>query len=182
MNREEKKSAIDEMEKTLGKAENAFVLGFSGIKVTEVTELRKQVRESRAHYLVVKNTLAKRAVRGSKLEALSEHFTGPTAVAYTRDPVALAKVLNTFAKTNAALSFKGAVVEGRVIPVSEIKVIADLPSREQLVARLLGLLQSPVRRLVTVLNGPARNLVAVLAQIAEQKGKTAPAADAAPSA
>lgn len=182
MNREEKKAAIETMRESLGKTESAVVLGFSGIKVTDVTELRKQVRESRAHYLVVKNTLARRAIQGGKLEALSEHFTGPTAVAYTKDPVSLAKVLSGFAKTNTALSFKGAIVEGRVVAVSEIKVIAELPSREQLVARLLGLLQSPVRRLVTVLNGPARNLVAVLAQIAEQKGKSAPAADAAPGA
>ena len=182
MNREEKKAAIEELQESLGQASNAFVLGFTGIKVPDVTELRRQVREARSHYLVVKNTLALRAIQGGKLEPLSEHFTGPTAVAYTTDPVTLAKVLNNFVKTNTALSFKGAVVEGRVVPVSEIKVIADLPTREQLVARLLGLMQSPMRRLVTVLNGPARNLAVVLAQIAEQRGKSAPAADAATSA
>jgi large subunit ribosomal protein L10 len=183
MNKTQKNSAVEELRTSLGKAKNAFVLGFSGIRVPDVTELRKQIRESRSSYLVVKNTLALRAIKGGLLEPLGGHFTGPTAVAYNSDsPVLLAKVLTTFARTNAAISFKGAVVEGRPIPTAQIQSIAELPSREELVARFLFMLQSPVRRLVIVMNGPIRNLALVLSQIREQKEKSAPAAEAAPSA
>ena len=183
MNKTEKNSAVDELKESLGSARNAFVLGFSGIKVPDVTELRKQVRGTKSKYLVVKNTLALRAIKGGALEPLGDQFTGPTAVAYNTDsPVTLAKVLTTFAKTNTAISFKGAVVEGRAIPAAQIQAIAELPTREELVARLLFMLQSPVRRLVTVMNGPIRNLASVLSQIREQKEKSAPAAEAAPGA
>ena len=183
MNKTEKNSAVEELRAEIGAARNAFVLGFTGIKVPDVTELRRQIRGARSSYLVVKNTLALRAIQGGALEPLGSHFTGPTAVAYNADnPVSLAKILTTFAKTNAAISFKGAVVEGRAIPASQIQAIAELPTREELVARLLFMLQSPVRRLVTVMNGPVRNLASVLAQIREKKEKSAPAAEAAPGA
>jgi large subunit ribosomal protein L10 len=98
------------------------------------------------------------------------------------NPVALAKVLTAFAKANPNLVFKAALVEGRAVPAAEIQAIADLPTREELVARLLFLIQSPLRRLATVLSAPARSLALVMAQIAEQKPKTAGAAEAAPAA
>jgi large subunit ribosomal protein L10 len=183
MNREEKKTAIAELREALGDNRNAFVLGFSGITVPDVTELRRQVKESRSSYRVIKNTLALRAVEGGALEVLREHFTGPTAVAYNADaPIALAKLLSNFAKTNPALVFKAGIVEGRPVSAAEIVELAELPTREQLLARLVFLLQSPVRRLAMVLNGPARNFVSVLSQIAEQKSQSAPAAPAAPGA
>ena len=180
MNRKEKASAVETLESDLAKSQNAILFGFAGLKVPEVTELRRQVRGTRSKYLVVKNTLALRATRGTALESLSEHFVGATAVAYNADnAVALAKTLTTFAKTNPKLVFKAALVEGRAVPAAEIQAIADLPSREELVARILFLVQSPLRRLATVLSGPARNLAGVLHQIAEQKSKTG-AGEAAP--
>jgi len=183
MNKTEKNSAVEELRGAIGQARNAFVLGFSGIKVPDVTELRRQIRGSRSSYMVVKNTLALRAIEGGTLEPLGAQFNGPTAVAWNADnPVSLAKILTTFAKTNTAISFKGAIVEGRAIPASQIQTIADLPTREELVGRLLFMLQSPVRRLVTVMNGPVRNLASVLAQIREKKEMSAPAAEAAPGA
>jgi large subunit ribosomal protein L10 len=176
MNRTEKASAVEALETDLAKTKNAILVGFAGLKVPEVTELRRQIRNSKSKYLVVKNTLALRATVGTPLEALSRHFVGPTAVAYNADnPVALAKVLTAFAKANPNLVFKGAVVEGRPVEAKEIQAIAELPSREELVGKLLFLIQSPVRRLVSVLNGPARSLVAVVAQIADQKSKSGPA-------
>jgi large subunit ribosomal protein L10 len=181
MNRSEKVAMIERLGSDLAQAPNAILFGFSGLKVPEVTELRRQVRGTKSKYLVVKNTLALRATKGTPLEALAEHFTGGTAVAYNQNaPVALAKVLAAFAKANPNLVFKGAVIEGRAITAQEIEAIAELPTREQLVAKLLGLMQSPVRRLVTVLNGPVRNLAGVVSQIAEQKSKSgsAPAAPA----
>jgi large subunit ribosomal protein L10 len=182
MNRTEKAEAIAVLEQDLAKAGNAILFGFAGLKVTEVTELRRQVRGTQSKYVVVKNTLALRAVKGSALEQMSEHFHGPTAVAYNAsNAVGLAKVLTAFAKANPNLVFKGALVEGRPVAAKEIQAIADLPSREELVSKLLFLMQSPMRRLVTVLNGPMRNLAGVMHQIAEQKSKSggaeAPAAN-----
>ena len=172
MNRTEKSAAVETLGKDLASAGTAILFGFSGLKVTEVTELRRQVRGTKSKYVVVKNTLARRAVRGTPLEAMSDQFVGPTAVAYgSTNAVALAKVLTTFAKANPNLVFKGGFVDGRPVAAAEIASIAELPSREELVARLLGLIQSPVRRLAAVLNGPMRGLAGTLHQIAEQKGK-----------
>lgn len=173
MNRAEKAAQVEELGQGLAKSGNAILFAFAGLKVPEVTELRRQVRATKSRYVVVKNTLALRAARGTPLEALSSHFAGATAVVFNQDnPVALAKVLTAFAKNNPNLVFKAALVEGRPIAAAEIKAIAELPTREELVARLLFLVQSPLRRLVTVLNGPVRNLAGVVQQIAEQKEKT----------
>lgn len=181
MNRTEKAAAVETLEKDLAKAGNAILFGFAGLKVTEVTELRRQVRGTQSKYLVVKNTLALRAVKGTPLEQMSAYFQGPTAVAYNAtNPVALAKVLTTFAKANPNLVFKGALVEGKPVEAKQIQAIADLPSREELVGRLLSLIQSPLRRLVVVLNGPVRSLASVVHQIAEQKSKSG-GAEAAPA-
>jgi large subunit ribosomal protein L10 len=179
MNRDEKAAAVSVLEADLAKASNAILFGFSGLKVNEVTELRRQVRGTQSKYIVVKNTLALRATKGTALEGVARHFVGATAVAYNRsNPVPLAKVLTTFAKANPNLVFKAAIVEGRAIEAREIAAIADLPSREELVSKLLFLIQSPMRRLVTVLSGPVRNLAGTLAQIAEQKSKSGGGSDA----
>ncbi len=172
MNRAEKAAQVAELGEGLAKAGNAILFAFAGLKVPEVTELRRQVRATKSRYVVVKNTLAMRAAKGTPLEALSAHFVGATAVAFNGEsPVALAKVLTAFAKTNPNLVFKAALVEGLPVEASQIKAIADLPTREQLIGRLLFLMQSPLRRLVMVLNGPVRNLAGVVQQIAEQKSK-----------
>lgn len=170
MNRDEKAQAISEFAEGIGKATNAFLIDFKGITVPQVTELRKQVRESGSDYVVVKNTLALIAVKDSPLKALSAQFTGMTAVAYNAtDAVALAKALTKFAKDVPAVQFKGALLNGQAVPASEIQNIANLPSREELVSKLLFLLQSPMRGLVTVLQANIRNLAVVLDQIAKQK-------------
>lgn len=176
MNRTEKREAVETLSKDLAQSTNAILFAFAGLKVPEVTELRRQVRGTQSKYLVVKNTLALRATKGTAMEAMAEHFVGATAVAYNRSsPVALAKVLTTFAKANPNLVFKAAVIEGQPVAAAEIRTIAELPSREELVSRLLFLMQSPMRRLVTVLNGPIRNLASVVSQIAESKSKSGPA-------
>ena len=181
MNRTEKTEMVEALGADLAKSSNAILFAFAGLKVPEVTELRRQVRGTQSKYLVVKNTLVLLATKGTALEAVAEHFTGATAVAYNKSsPVALAKVLTNFAKTNPNLVFKAAVIEGQAVETSAIKVIAELPSREELVSKLLFVMQSPMRRLVTVLNGPVRNLAGVLAQIADQKSKSG-AAEAAPN-
>jgi large subunit ribosomal protein L10 len=171
MNREEKAVAISELESAMGKATNAFLIDFKGITVPQVTELRKQVRETNSEYLVVKNTLALIAVKDSPLTQLKGAFTGPTAVAFNAtDAVALAKALTKFAKDVPSVQFKGALLNGQAVPASQIQAIASLPSRNELIAKLLFLMQSPIRGLAIVLQANIRNIAVVLSEIAKQKG------------
>lgn len=170
LSRAEKDQMLEEYAQGLAQAPHAFLLGFKGIKVPQVTELREKVRQSGGHYVVVKNTLALLAIQGKDLAELSEHFTGPTAVVYSMtDPVAIAKTLSDFAKDLPVLEFKAGLVEGRAVPGTQIKEIAQLPSREELIARLLYLLQSPVTRLARVLAAVPQQFVAVLDQIRLKK-------------
>jgi large subunit ribosomal protein L10 len=168
--REEKSQEVSELNEQIGKASNAFLIDFKGITVPQVTELRKQVRQTNSGYVVVKNTLALIALKDSPIINMKEKFTGPTAIAFnSTDAVVLAKALTKFAKDVPAVQFKGALLNGQVVPASEIQNIANLPSREELVAKLLYMLQSPIRGLVTVLQANIRNLTVVLDQIAKQK-------------
>ena len=135
MNREEKAAAISELGEGIGQATNAFVIAFKGITVPQVTELRRQVRDTNSTYVVVKNTLALIAVKDSPLTALKDQFSGPTAVAFNRtDAVALAKALTKFAKDVPSISFKGAMLNGQIVPANQIQAIANLPSREELIS------------------------------------------------
>ncbi len=171
MNREEKAQMISEFAGGIGQATNAFLIEFKGITVPQVTELRKQVRETKSDYVVVKNTLALIAVKDSPLKQLEKEFSGPTAVAYNKtDAVALAKALTKFAKDVPAITFKGAMLNGQIVPASQIQAIANLPSREELISKLLYLMQHPIRGLAVVLNANIRNLAVVLDQVAKQKG------------
>ena len=169
MNREEKAQLISDFSEGIGQATNAFIIEFKGITVPQVTELRKQVRESGSEYVVVKNTLALIAVKDSPLTALKDKFVGPTAVAYNKtDAVVLAKALTKFAKDVPAVSFKGAMLNGQIVSANEIQNIANLPSREELISKLLFLMQSPIRGLAIVLQANIRNLAVVIDQIAKQ--------------
>src|SRR5438045_2250987 len=166
MNRDAKAAAIYGLESGIGQATNAFLIEFKGITVPQVTELRKQVRDTNSQYVVVKNTLALIAVKDSPLKALEKQFSGPTAIAYNAtDAVVLAKALTKFAKDVPAVHFKGAMLNGQIVPASEIQNIANLPSREELISKLLYLMQSPIRGLVTVLAANIRNLAVVIDQI-----------------
>jgi large subunit ribosomal protein L10 len=170
MNKNEKAQAISELEAAIGKARNAFLIDFKGVTVPQVTELRKQVRETGSKYLVVKNTLALIALKDSPMIGMKDRFSGPTAVAYnSTDAVKLAKALTRFAKDVPAMQFKGAMLDGQVVPAEQIQTIASLPSREELISKLLFVLQSPIRGLATVLQANIRNLAVVLNQVAKQK-------------
>lgn len=172
LTRNTKEEILGAYEEVMASAEHAFVIGFKGITVNQVNDLRNRVRKTGGQYVVIKNTLARRAVAGKPLDQVKEHFTGPTAVAYSlEDPVALAKVLTDFAKdTPAVLEFKGGLVEGRPIEASQVKEIAALPGRQELLGKLLFLMQSPIQRFVRVLaaSGPQR-LAIVLDQVAKKK-------------
>lgn len=173
MDRNDKEQFISQMSEGIGQATNAFLLSFKGITVPQVTDLRQQVRDADSTYLVVKNTLALIAIKDSPLVALREQFRGETAVVYNSgDPVALAKALTKFAKDVPAIQFKGAMLNGQIVPADQIDAIASLPSREELIAKLLYLMQHPIRGFVTVLQGNIRNLAVVLDQVAKQREGT----------
>ncbi len=170
MDRQTKEQVVERYSKSFASAQNAFVLGYRGVTVPEVTQLRAQVRAVGGTYEVLKNSLATLALQDSEVKSLLEHFDGPTAVACSDgDFVGLAKVLRDFAKDVPALEFRGGVVEGAPVDAEEVQKIADLPSREELVGQLLYMLQSPISRFVRGLGAITPQFLRVLAQISEKK-------------
>jgi large subunit ribosomal protein L10 len=170
--KEQKKQDIALLKDEFGGATNALVVSFQGLTVEKDWELRRAMEKAELNYRVVKNTLSKIAAEGTPLEPLKDHFIGMTAIAYSEtDPVGLAKVLSKFAKENAQLKFKAGIVEGRVINVKDIETLAALPTKEELISKLMFLLNSPAQRLAIAVNGVARNLAVVIKQVADQKGE-----------
>ena len=170
ISRQAKEALLEDYGAGLGTSPNVFLLGFQGIRVDQVDDLRRRVRESGGRYQVVKNRVALRAIDGGVLSDLGEHFRGATAVAYSQeDPVALAKVLTEFAKENPVIEFKAGVLDGQPVAAGDIQAIASLPSREELVAKLVYLLQSPIARFVRSMGAIPQQFVTVLDQIRAQK-------------
>lgn len=170
LSRSKKEALLAEYEDGVANAPHAFLLGYQGISVPKVTELRQKIRESGGSYVVVKNRLVLRALEGKALGQLADQFTGATAVVYSdAEPVALAKVLSDFQKDAPFLEFKGGLLNGQPVAGDQIKEIANLPSREELLAKLVFLLQSPVTRFVRGLAAIPRQFVVALDQIRQQK-------------
>ena len=168
--RAKKIEQVEQLGDELKRASSLIVATYSKLTVTQDFELRKALRPTGAKYRVVKNTLAERAGKGTKVEEALKNLEGVTSIAYTAgDPVALAKALAKYAKDNPEFSFKAGMVEGRVITVKEIESLATMPSKEELYSKLLFLLNAPSQRLVTAMNAVGRNLAVVVGQGVEQK-------------
>jgi large subunit ribosomal protein L10 len=148
-----------------GKAQTAILTSFSKLKASQAEELRKTVRGAGGRYRVVKNTLAERAGKGTPVEQALKGLKGVTSIAYTSsDPVALAKALSKYAKDNPEVTFKAVVLEGQVLPAKQIEALATMPSREEIMSKLLFLVNAPAQRLATAVNAVGRNLAVVINQ------------------
>ena len=168
--RAKKVSQVEKLGGELKSATSMIVATYSKLTVTQDFELRKALRPTGAKYRVVKNTLAERAGKGTKVEEALKNLQGVTSIAYTEgDPVALAKALAKYVKENPEFSFKSGIVEGKLISVKEIESLATMPSKEELYSKLLVLLNAPAQRLVTTMNAVGRDLAVVIGQGVEQK-------------
>jgi large subunit ribosomal protein L10 len=179
--RETKAKDLAAITESLSNSKSAMVMSFTKLTVSKDQEFRSQLREAGAKYQVVKNTLARIAVKGTQFEDATEHFKGVTAIAWTEnDPVVLSKAISKFMKDNADIySFKTGVVDGKLVDLKQLTTIANLPSKEELISKLLWVLNSSAERLVTVINAVPRDLAVVIKQIGESKpAAAAPAAEA----
>jgi large subunit ribosomal protein L10 len=169
----EKQKDMEALQSELAKASNVFLTSYEKLKVGQDFELRKTVRGVGGNYKVIKNKIAERAAAGTPSSELLKDLKGMCSVAYTSgDPVALAKALTTYAKANPTFSFKAGMVEGRVIDLKGITELAGLPSKNEIYAKLLFLINAPAQRLVTAINGVGRNLAVVVDQgVKENKFK-----------
>jgi len=161
VNRSEKAEAIAELNRTFKDASLVVITRQSGLTVQEVTDLRRKIRAAGASYKVAKNRLTLRALEGTPFKALSSLFKGPTAIAYSKDPVAAAKVISAFAKDNEKLTIVGGALGGNQLDVAGVQALATLPSLDALRATIIGLLQAPATKVAVVLQAPAGQVARV---------------------
>jgi large subunit ribosomal protein L10 len=182
--RSEKQADLDKLKTELAKVSTVILTTFQGITVQDDTKLRRAVQAAGGKYQVVKNTLAERAGAGTPAESLLKNLSGTNSIAYTMtDPVALAKALTKIAKDVPAFQFRSGVVEGRVISIAEIQQLASLPSKEELVSKIMFLLNAPAQRIALALNALPRNVAVVVSEaVKAQKFGPGGAPEASPEA
>lgn len=165
-----KNEKIQEIKESIEKAKVAIVTDYRGFTVSEITDLRRQLQKENADYTVVKNTLAKIAIKGTQYEALEQYLQGPSAVAFGfEDQVAPAKVITQYIKKAKKGEIVGGVIDGKALTSKDVQRLADLPSKEELIAKILGSINSPATGLVNTVNGVARALVIAMDQVRQQK-------------
>jgi large subunit ribosomal protein L10 len=181
--RSEKQEDLDKLKLVLAKVSTVILTTFQGITVENDTKLRRAVQAAGGKYQVVKNTLAERAGAGTPAEGLLKNLSGTNSIAYTNtDPVALAKALTKVAKDVPAFQFRAGVVEGRVISIAEIQQLANLPSKEELISKIMYLLNAPAQRIAVTLNALSRNMAVVVSEAvkAEKFGSGGAKSEASP--
>ena len=171
LNLDSKKEVVAEVAARLADAQTVILAEFRGLPVEAITVLRARARSNGVYLRVLKNTLARRAVRGTPFEKLSDHMVGPLAYGISKDPVAAAKVLYAYAKENDKLVIKGGAMAGQVMNAKEVGQLATMPSREELLAKLLGTMQAPIAKFVQTLNEVPGKFVRTLAAVRDQKEK-----------
>lgn len=169
LNLEEKKAVVAEVSEQVSKAQSIIIAEYRGLEVGNMTQLRAQARKSGVYLRVLKNTLVRRAVDGTPFSGLASQMVGPLVFGISTDPVAAAKVLNDFAKNNDKFVIKGGALPNQVMDANGIKALATLPSREELLAKLLGTMQAPVAQFVRTLNEVPTKFVRGLAAVRDQK-------------
>lgn len=169
---ESKRKVIAELTEKMSKSGGVFLTDYRGLTVSDLTQLRMNLRRIQGELKILQNRLTRIAFKdASGAEPLSRHLKGPTAAIFAYgDPISVAKAVKDFSAEKELFKIKAGVVSGRFLDAPEVKRLADMPSREALIGQLVGLLTSPMRRLVTALSQPQRGLVQVLAQIAKKKG------------
>jgi large subunit ribosomal protein L10 len=170
---EQKQATVSEVSAKLGTAQAVIVAEYRGLDVGRVTQLRARARKSGMYLKVLKNTLARRAVKGTPFEKLAEQMSGPLMYGISDDPVAGAKVLSEFAKENELFVIRGGAMPNAVMSAKEVRALAALPSREELIAKLLGTMQAPMTKLVRTLNEVPGKFVRTLAAVRDAREKTA---------
>ncbi len=173
LNLEQKQAVVSEIAAQLGKAQSVIVAEYRGLDVGAVTDLRAKARKSGLYLRVLKNTLARRAVKGTPFEKLSEQLAGPLIYGIAQDPVAGAKVLAAFAKDNEKFVIKGGAMPNTLMSVKDVTALAALPSREELLAKLMGTMQAPVVKLLRTMNEVPGKFVRTLAALRDQREKAA---------
>ena len=168
MDRSEKQQLVTSLHQTLKTAELVVITQQSGLTVAEATNLRRQMRQAGAGFKVTKNRLARLALEGTKFEGLKSMFTGPTAIAYSADPIAAAKVAVTYANSNDKLKIVGGAMGGQVLDPNGVKALATLPSLDELRGRIIGVLAAPATKVAAVLQAPAAKLARVLSAYASK--------------
>lgn len=167
--RAEKEAIVRELKEKFEGAQAAVLTDYRGMNVAEATNLRKKLREAGCEFKVVKNTLARLAARQTGLEGLAPYLEGPLAIAFSKDPVAPAKILYEFIRENKKMEIKAGVLEGNIIDAGKVKELAELPSREILLAKVLGGMQAPLSGFVSVLSGTLRSFVYALEAVRKQR-------------
>ena len=173
LNLEGKKEVVAEVSERLKKAQTVVLAEYRGLPVEDITVLRSQARASGVYLRVLKNTLARRAVQGTPFEKLADKMVGPLAYGISDDPVAAAKVLHTYAKTNDKLVIMGGMMPNYLMTAKEVGSLATMPSREELLAKLMGTMQAPIAKFVQTLNEVPGKFVRTLAAVRDQKEKAA---------
>ncbi len=171
LNREAKAAILDDVAAQLGTAQSIVIAEYRGLDVASITQLRQQARAKKVYLRVLKNTLVRRTLVGTPFEKLNDHLVGPLIYGISADPVSAAKVISDFAKTQEALVIKGGALPNSILDVNGVKALASLPSREELLSKLLGTMQAPIAKFVQTANEVPAKFVRGLAAVRDQKAE-----------